>query len=59
MARVGFSTNSHREFFDDPSTAIQDPTSTTTWPHIEGGAFVTPANGSGKSEIYLSIDGAE
>ena len=38
MGRVGFSTNSHREHFDDPATAVQDPTPSTTWPNIDGGA---------------------
>ncbi len=55
MARVGFSMNSHREFFDDPALAVQDPTPTTTWPNIDGGAFLTPTSGSGKSEIYLLL----
>ena len=53
MARVGFSTNSHREYFDDPNTSIQDPTSTTIFPNIDGGQVLTPTFGSGKSEIYL------
>ena len=55
MGRVGFSTNTHREYFDDPSTAVQDPTPSTTWPNIQGGAYVTQTNGSGKSEIYLLL----
>jgi hypothetical protein len=55
MARVGFSTNSHREYFDDPNTAIQDPTSTTIFPNIDGGQVLTPTFGSGKSEIYLLL----
>jgi hypothetical protein len=55
MARVGFSTNSHREYFDDPALAVQDPTSSTTWPNIDGGEYVTPTYGSGKSEIYLLL----
>ena len=37
MGRVGFSTNSHREFFDNPSAAVQDPTASTTWPNIPAG----------------------
>jgi hypothetical protein len=53
MARVGFSTSRHREYFDDPSQAIQDPTSTTIFPNIDGGAVLTPTSGSGKSEIYM------
>ena len=55
MGRIGFSTNSHREYFDDPATAVQDPTPSTTWPNIAGGAYVTQTNGSGKSEIYLLL----
>jgi hypothetical protein len=55
MARVGFATNSHREYFDDPSQAIQDPTPTTIFPNIDGGQVVTPTFGSGKSEIYLIL----
>jgi hypothetical protein len=53
MARVGFSTSSHREYFTDPSVAIQDPTSTTIFPNIDGAPVVTPSFGSGKSEVYL------
>jgi hypothetical protein len=53
MARVGFATSSHREYFDDPSLAVQDPTSTTIFPNVDGGAVVTPSFGSGKSEVYL------
>ena len=54
MARIGFSTNR------TPSTSaarggIQDPGASTTWPNIEGGAFVTGTSGSGKSEIYLIL----
>jgi hypothetical protein len=55
MGRVGFSTNSHREYFDDPALAVQDPTPSTTWPNIDGGAYLTPTFGSGKSEIYLLL----
>ncbi len=54
MARVGFSTNRHTEHFDGDA-AIQDPGTSTTWPNIEGGAFVTGTSGSGKSEIYLIL----
>jgi hypothetical protein len=53
MARVGFATSSHREYLDDPSLAVQDPTSTTIFPNLDGGPVVTPSSGSGKSEIYL------
>ncbi len=54
MARVGFSTNRHTEHFDGDA-ALQDPGTSTTWPNIEGGAFVTGTSGSGKSEIYLIL----
>jgi hypothetical protein len=54
MGRLGFSTNSHHEYFDDPSTAVQDPTASTTWPNIAGGSYVTQTNGSGKSEPFFS-----
>jgi hypothetical protein len=53
MARVGFSAGSHREYFDDPSVAIQDPTQTTISPNIDGGSVMTPSSSSGKSEIYM------
>ena len=53
MARVGFSTSTHREYLDDQSVAIQDPTSTTIFPNIDGGVVVTPSSASGKSEIYM------
>jgi hypothetical protein len=55
MARVAFSTNSHHEYFDDPSVAVQDPTPSVTWPNIDGGAYITPTFGSGKSDIYLIL----
>jgi hypothetical protein len=55
MARVGLSTSSHREYFDDPSLAIQDPTSTTIFPNLHGGSVMTPSFGSGKSEVYLIV----
>jgi Carboxypeptidase regulatory-like domain/TonB-dependent Receptor Plug Domain len=53
MARVGFTTSTHREYFDDPALALQDPTSTTIFPNIDGGVVVTPSSASGKSEIYM------
>ncbi len=55
MGRVGFSTGSHHETFDDPATAVQDPTPSTTWPNIDGGSYMTQTSGSGKSEIYLLL----
>jgi hypothetical protein len=53
MARVGFSTSDHREYFDDPSVAIQDPTRRPDEPLIDGGLVVRETGGSGKSDIYL------
>jgi Carboxypeptidase regulatory-like domain len=59
MARFGFSTNKHQEFFDNPATAIQDPTpmpgaslTTGAGPLVDGGLVVTQSGGSGKSGIY-------
>ena len=54
MARVGFSTNQHTEHFDT-GAAVQDPGQSTTWPNLDGGAFLTSTTGSGKSEIYLVL----
>lgn len=54
MGRVAFSTNRHTEHFDGPG-AIQDPGASTTWPNIDGGAYMTATTGSGKSEIYLIL----
>ncbi len=61
MARVGFSTNDWREYFDDPPVAIQDPTrapaSSSAWPsagpQVNGGPVVRLSSGSGKSGIYM------
>jgi hypothetical protein len=52
MARFGFSTNKHQEFFDDRATAIQDPTPGPTGPLVDGGLVITQSGGSGKSSIY-------
>jgi hypothetical protein len=52
MARFGFSSNKHQEFFDNPATAIQDPTPTNTAPLLDGGLVVVQSGGSGKSSIY-------
>jgi hypothetical protein len=61
MARVGFSTNDWREYFDDPSRAILDrtpaPAPSSTWPfagpQVNGGAVVRSSTGSGKNGIYM------
>jgi hypothetical protein len=55
MARLGFSTNSHTEHFDDPSQAISDPTSIRADPLRDGGPVITRSTGSGKSDIYLIL----
>jgi hypothetical protein len=51
MARVGFSTNSHKEYFDG-ADALTDPTSTLANPNIDGGTVIRSSGGSGKSGIY-------
>lgn len=53
MARLGFSTNSHTEYFDDPNTAVGDPTPIRTEPLVNGGPVIQRSTGSGKSDIYL------
>jgi hypothetical protein len=55
MARFGFSWNRSREYFDDPSTSIVDPTPITVDPQINGGLVTVPTAGSGKSQIYLTL----
>ena len=54
MARFGFSTNDHREYFDGPS-AIEDPTPSAPTPNIDGGTVVTQTGGSGKSNIFMVL----
>jgi hypothetical protein len=51
MARVGFSTNSHKEYFDGPE-AMTDPTHTLGNPNVDGGTVIRSSGGSGKSGIY-------
>jgi len=61
MARFGFSTNEWREYFDDPSKAILDPTKapapSAAWPfagpQVNGGTVLQSSTGSGKSGIYM------
>ena len=61
MARFGFSTNDWREYFDDPSKSILDPTrapaASSAWPfagpQVDGGSVVRSSTGSGKSGIYM------
>jgi hypothetical protein len=52
MARVGFSTNEHREYIDNAATALGDPTSGPRSPNIDGGIVISYSSGSGKSGIY-------
>jgi Carboxypeptidase regulatory-like domain len=54
MARFGFSTNDHREYFDGAS-ALEDPTRGPASPNIDGGHVVTQTGGSGKSNIYMVL----
>jgi hypothetical protein len=62
MARLGFSTNDWREYFDDPAVAIIDPTPAPALrlpnrpfagPLVNGGLTVRKSGGSGKSNIFL------
>jgi hypothetical protein len=55
MGRLGFSTNDHREYFDDPNASILDPTPTRDNPNIDGGHVITRSGGSGKSNIFLVL----
>jgi hypothetical protein len=62
MARVGFSTNDHREYFDSPE-AIMDPTPQliagpvplplNAYPNVDGGPVLTQTSGSGKAGIFM------
>jgi hypothetical protein len=60
MARVAFSINEEREYFDDPQRAIQDPTpspspgvSNTGGPNRHGGIVVRDTSGIGKASFFL------
>lgn len=62
MARAALSTNDWREYFDDPSVAILDPTrapAPTTalpfaGPQIDGGPVVRQTVGSGRSDVFMA-----
>ena len=54
MARFGFSTNSHREYFKG-ADALDDPTPSNGAPKRDGGLVVTQTGGSGKSGIYMVL----
>ena len=51
MARFGFSTNDHREYFDSRA-AMTDPTASPTNPNADAGTVVRQSGGSGKSGIF-------
>jgi hypothetical protein len=54
MARLAWSTNDHREYFDGPN-AQGDPTPTPANPNIDGGFVITQSTNSGKTGIYLAL----
>ena len=54
MARLGFSTNDHREYFGSDQ-AYTDPTSTLANPNIDGGQVLRATGGSGKGSIYMVL----
>jgi hypothetical protein len=63
MARVGFSTNSHREYFDNPATSLADPTARVDATsnnysllgfNQNGGTVIRSSAGSGKSNLYVT-----
>ena len=54
MARFGFSTNDHREYFDGPQSLV-DPTPLIGTPNVDGGLVMRQTAGSGKSGIYMVL----
>ena len=54
MARLGFSTNDHREYFGSDQ-AYTDPTSTLANPNKDGGQVLRATGGSGKGAIYMVL----
>ncbi len=54
MARFGFSTNDHREYFDGVNSRT-DPTPTLANANIDGGQVMRATGGSGKSGIYMVL----
>jgi hypothetical protein len=54
MGRFGFSTNSHREYYNGADSQ-DDPTPKPTSPNINGGLVVVRTSGSGKSNIYMVL----
>ena len=63
--RVGFSTNSWREYFDDPSTSILDPTPAPApsvafpfaGPQVSGGSVVRQAGATSGAATYMVAPG--
>jgi hypothetical protein len=55
MGRFGYSWNRAREYFDDPSKSIVDPTPIISDPRVNGALVTVPTAGSGKSQIYLTL----
>ena len=51
MARLGFSNNDHREYFDSNAARV-DPTPSLANPNKDGGIVMRSSLGSGKSGIY-------
>jgi len=54
MARLGFSTNDHREYMKG-ADSLDDPTPSNTNPRKDGGLVLTQTGGSGKSGIYMVL----
>lgn len=54
MARLGFSTNDHREYFGSPRAFI-DPTPTPASPNRHGGQVMRETAGSGKTGIFMVL----
>ena len=54
MARLGFSTNDHREYFGSDQAYV-DPTSSAANPNIDGGQVLRQTGGSGKAGIYMLL----
>ena len=54
MARMAWSTNTHREYFDSLA-GMGDPTPSPSSPNISGGLVVRQSGGSGKSSIYMVL----
>ncbi|MGE5813554.1 MAG: hypothetical protein ACM36C_03630, partial [Acidobacteriota bacterium] len=53
MARVAFTYNDEREYFDNPDTAISDPTPTPISPLRDGGVVVRDTTSISKAQFYM------